>query len=42
MKLTEKQKKFADHYIELGNTTQATIRAGYSKKIANRIGPENL
>ncbi|MCL9640129.1 terminase small subunit [Lactococcus lactis] len=21
---------------------QATIRAGYSKKIANRIGPENL
>lgn len=42
MKLTEKQKKFADYYIELGNATQAAIKAGYSKKTANRIGPENL
>lgn len=38
MKLTEKQKKFADYYIELGNATQAAIKAGYSKKTANRIG----
>ncbi|MEQ7259609.1 terminase small subunit [Lactococcus garvieae] len=42
MKLTEKQKKFADFYIKLGNATQAAIKAGYSKKTANRIGPENL
>lgn len=35
MKLTEKQKKFADYYIELGNATQAAIKAGYSAKYAN-------
>ena len=34
-KLTEKQKKFADYYIELGNATQAAINAGYSSKYAN-------
>lgn len=32
MKLTPKQKAFADYYIELGNATQAAIKAGYSKK----------
>lgn len=32
MKLTQKQKAFADYYIELGNATQAAIKAGYSKK----------
>lgn len=42
MKLTEKQKRFADEYIISGNATQAAIKAGYSKKTANRIGPENL
>lgn len=42
MKLTEKQKRFADEYITSGNATQAAIKAGYSKKTANRIGPENL
>ena len=42
MKLTEKQKRFADEYIKLGNATQAAIKAGYSKKAANRIGAENL
>lgn len=42
MKLTEKQKHFADEYIKLGNATQAAIKAGYSKKTANRIGAENL
>ena len=35
MKLTPKQKAFADFYIELGNATQAAIKAGYSKKYAN-------
>jgi len=34
-KLTEKQKKFADYYIELGNATQAAIKSGYSSKYAN-------
>ena len=34
-KLTEKQKKFVDYYIELGNATQAAIKAGYSSKYAN-------
>ncbi|MFP7154053.1 terminase small subunit [Weissella paramesenteroides] len=42
MKLTEKQKRFADEYIKSGNATQAAIKAGYSKRTANRIGPENL
>lgn len=35
MKLTPKQKAFSDFYIELGNATQAAIKAGYSKKYAN-------
>ncbi|MEJ8548175.1 terminase small subunit [Brevibacillus borstelensis] len=30
MKLTEKQKKFADYYIETGNATEAYRRAGYT------------
>ena len=33
--LTAKQRAFADFYIELGNATQAAIKAGYSKKYAN-------
>lgn len=35
MKLTEKQKRFCDEYIKLGNATQAAIKAGYSAKYAN-------
>ena len=35
VKLTEKQKRFADYYIELGNAAQAAIKAGYSSKYAN-------
>ncbi|MFD2868477.1 terminase small subunit [Kurthia populi] len=42
MKLTVKQQKFADYYIELGNATEAAIKAGYSKKTAQQIGAENL
>lgn len=42
MKLTEKQKRFIDYYIETGNASDAARRAGYSEKIANRIGTENL
>jgi phage terminase small subunit len=40
--LTPKQRKFADYYIQLGNATEAAIRAGYSKKSARYVGSENL
>ena len=42
MKLTPKQKAFADAYIETGNQTEAARRAGYSEKCAYSIGNENL
>ena len=42
MKLTIKQKAFADYYIELGNATEAAIKARYSKKTAKEVGYENL
>ena len=42
MKLTEKQKRFIDYFIETGNAAEAARKAGYSKRIANRIGTENL
>lgn len=42
MKLTPKQKAFADEYIICGNATEAARRAGYSKKTARQIGTENL
>ena len=42
VKLTEKQKRFADYYIELGNATQAAIKAGYAKRSAQQMGAENL
>jgi len=41
-KLTPKQEKFCNEYLIDLNATQAAIRSGYSKKTANRIGPENL
>lgn len=34
MKLTEKQLKFADYFLEIGNATEAAIKAGYSEKYA--------
>lgn len=42
MALTERQKKFADYYLECGNATEAAKRAGYSEKTARQIGTENL
>ena len=42
LKLTLKQKKFADEYIRLGNATQAAINAGYRPKAAGQMGNENL
>ena len=40
--LTDKQKMFVKNYLLDLNATQAAIRAGYSKKTAQRIGSENL
>ena len=31
-KLTEKQKRFIDYYIETANATESAKRAGYSEK----------
>ena len=42
MNLTPKQKAFADYYIELGNATEAAIKAGYNEKTARFIASENL
>ena len=42
MKLTQKQKLFADEYIKSGNATQSAIKAGYATKSAQRMGSENL
>ena len=41
-KLTEKQKRFIDYYIETANATESARKAGYSKKTARSIGNENL
>lgn len=42
-KLTEKQTKFVDYYIETGgNATEAARRAGYSEKTCRVIGQETL
>ncbi|WP_395320536.1 terminase small subunit [Fructilactobacillus frigidiflavus] len=42
MKLTAKQQKFADNYIETGNAAKSALNAGYSEKTAAVIGAENL
>lgn len=31
-KITDKQKAFCDYYLELGNATEAYIKAGYNEK----------
>lgn len=41
-KLTAKQERFVEEYLVDLNATQAAIRAGYSQKTADRIGPELL
>lgn len=40
--MTDKQQRFVDEYMVDLNATQAAIRAGYSPKTADRIGPELL
>jgi phage terminase small subunit len=42
MKLTAKQQKFVNEYLIDLNATQAAIRAGYSKRNADKIGHELL
>ena len=42
MKLTPKQKAFADEYLICENVTEAAKKAGYSGKTAAVIGNENL
>lgn len=42
MKLTPKQERFVHEYLVDLNASAAAIRAGYSKKTANRIASENL
>ncbi len=41
-KLTEKQKRFIDYYIQTANATESAKLAGYKGKNLNRIGSENL
>ena len=44
-KLTEKQKRFIDYYIETGNATESARKAGYkakTEKAMGNIGSENL
>lgn len=41
-KLTEKQKRFIDYYIEIGNASKACEMAGYKGKNLNRLGSQNL
>lgn len=42
MKLTAKQRLFADEYIKSGNAAQSAIKAGYNVKSAKVIGAQNL
>lgn len=41
-KLTERQRRFIDYYIETGNATESAKLSGYSEKTAKQIGAENL
>ena len=42
MKLNARQKAFCEYYVACGNATESAIKAGYSKKTADRIASENL
>ena len=41
-KLTEKQKRFIDYYIETGNATESCRRAGYKGNNLKQVASENL
>lgn len=40
--INERQKAFADYYIECGNAAEAARKAGYSANTARQMGKENL
>lgn len=42
MNITEKQKRFADYYIETGNGTEAARKAGYKGNDLRVIASQNL
>jgi phage terminase small subunit len=42
VKLTEKQKRFADYFIETGNATESARKAGYKGNNLNKVASENL
>ena len=42
VKLTEKQKRFIDYYIETGNASEACRLAGYRGNNLNEVGAQNL
>lgn len=42
MRLTEKQKRFIDYYIQTGNATESCRLAGYKGNNLDRLGYENL
>lgn len=41
-RMTERQKRFCEYYIQSGNASDAAIKAGYSEKTAGQIGEQNL
>ena len=41
-KLTVKEQKFCDHYLQTGNATESAKKGGYSEKTAAAIGFELL
>ena len=40
--LNERQKRFAEAYLETGNASEAARRAGYSERGANGVGSRLL
>lgn len=40
--MTEKQRRFADYFIETGNAAEAARRAGYSARSAKQTGEKNM
>ncbi len=40
--LSERRKRFVEYYLQLGNATQAALKAGYSTKAANGQGSRLL
>ena len=42
LKLNARQKAFCEYYVACGNATEATIKAGYSKRTAKSIGQRLL